>query len=416
MTIAAEDQRPAVAASSRLFTRDFLITGAAAFGFFMVNFSYFSTLPLYIQARGGSETDVSLVVGAGGLMSLLSRPFVGWLVDSIGRRTMLILGTGLALISSVSYAFAVSLPLIVVSRMFGGAALSTVSTSATTLINDSVPPQRRGAANSYFGMAINVATGLGPPLGAFIVAAAFLAPLEQAVSAIVPAVAAAGNFTLLFLTGVLMAGFGMLMAFLARDHYQAKGIQGPPRFDGMFRREAAMAGVLNFANTVCFAGVLSLVPIYARTNGLDNPGLFFTVYSALIFLMRMVSGAASDRYGRAVVFLPGMALVGASMLLLALLVASPPLLLLAAVLYGAGQGLSQPAMTAYAADLAPPQARGAAISTYSLGFDIALSFGAWGLGAVVAAGGIQTAFLTAGAVPFLGIAWFLLRARAVQRA
>ena len=90
----------------------------------MVNFSYFSTLPLYIKARGGTEADVSLVVGSAGLMSLFARPLVGWLADSLGRRWMLIAGMVLAMLSSISYAFSVVVPLIVVSRMLGGIAFS----------------------------------------------------------------------------------------------------------------------------------------------------------------------------------------------------------------------------------------------------------------------------------------------------
>ncbi len=396
--------------SRSIFNRDFLLAGGVAFSFFMVNFSYFSTLPLYIKARGGMEADVSLVVGAGGLMSLLSRPFVGWLVDGLGRRRMLMAGTLLALLSSVSYAVAVSLPLIVFSRMLGGAALSFVQTAATTLINDAVPPGRRGEANGYFGMAVNVATGLGPPWGAFIVAAAFLVPGEQALSAFVPSVSEAGNYTLLFLNGVAMAALGTVLAYLVHDRFQAKGIHGLPNLARMFRREAIVPALLYFSGSVPFAAVLSLVPIYARDHGLGNPGLFFTVYSGMIFLMRIVSGRATDRFGRAVVFVPGLAMVGAAMLLMSVF-AAPWLLLLCAALYGAGQGLAQPALTAYTADVAPAEARGAAMSTYSLGFDLALSVGAWGLGAVVAGAGVQAAFLAAGASPFAGIAFYALWSR-----
>ena len=83
------------ATNEHIFSRDFLLAGAAAFGFFLATFMYFPTLPMYIKARGGTEADISLVVGVAGIMSLLARPLVGWLVDGAGRRTMLISGTGL---------------------------------------------------------------------------------------------------------------------------------------------------------------------------------------------------------------------------------------------------------------------------------------------------------------------------------
>lgn len=397
-------------APAGIFNRDFLLAGAATFAFFMVNFSYFSTLPLYIKARGGAEAEASLVVGAGGLMSLLCRPVVGWLVDGLGRRRMLVAGTFLALLSSVAYAWAVSLPLIVLSRMLGGAALAAVSTAGTTLINDSVPTSRRAEANGYFGMSVNIATGLGPPLGALIVGAAVLAPAEQWLAGVFPAVQEAGNFTLLFLNGIALAAFGMVMAHLVHDRHVPRGIHGGPRLAGMFRREATTTAVLNFATTVPFGAVVSLVAIYAKQQGLDNPGLFFTVYSAMIFLMRVVSGRLADRFGRPVVFLPGLAFVGTSMLLLSV-ATTPALLLLAAACYGLGQGLAGPALVAHTADLAPREVRGAAMSTYSLGFDLALSFGAWGIGVLVGALGVGPTLQAAGLVPFAGIAYYWLWGR-----
>lgn len=394
-------------ATEHIFSRAFLLAGAASFGFFMATFMYFPALPLYIKARGGSEADISLVVGTAGIMSLLARPFVGWLVDGVGRRTMLMVGMALAAISSLTYTFAVTVPLIVVSRLFGGAALSVVTTTGITLINDIVPVRRRGEANGYFGMAITIATGLGPPLGVFIVAASFLHPAERTLSGIVPAVAVAGNFSVMFLTGVLLACLAMLMASFVPDSYRPKGIRGLPGVAGMFRRETAIAAALNFSMAVPFGCVLSLLPLYARDHGLSNPGLFFTVYSVVILVMRLVFGRTSDRFGRAAVFLPGLALVGSSMLVLS--AATLPLqLLLAAVFYGAGVGAAQPALSSYAADLAPIPVRGAAMSTFSMGFDLALSFGTWGLGLVVTWLGMRATFLTAGIAPFVGIAFYLI--------
>ncbi|MCX6022763.1 MAG: MFS transporter, partial [Chloroflexi bacterium] len=398
-------EAPAEAPASSVFNRNFLITGGAAFCYFLANFMYFATLPLYIQARGGSETDISLVIGASGALSLAARPFVGWLVDGVGRRTMLLTGALFAAASSAIFTVSVSLPLIVLGRGLNGIALASVTTSATTLINDTVALPRRGEANSYFGMAISMATGLGPPLGAFLVGAAFLQPVEGLLSGLFPAAAGAGNYSVMFVVGIILAFGSLTLAALVRDTYRPKGLGRGPNLRTMFSREAAITAVLNFSITVPFAAILSMAPIYAKQQGLGNPGVFFTVYSGMILVMRLVSGRASDRFGRPAVFLPGMALVGIAMLVLAAS-ASPWGLLFAAALYGAGMGTAQPALTAYAADLAPTQRRGAAMSTFSLGFDLALSFGAWGLGFVVAQTGIAGALATAGAAPFLGIAYF----------
>lgn len=240
--------------------------------------------------------------------------------------------------------------------------------------------------------------------------AAFLHPAEQLLAGVFPSAGERGNFSVMFTAGAVMAALAFATAMLVPDRYRPAGIRRPPELGSVFRREAALAAFLNFAVTVPFAAVLSLVPIYARDHGLGNPGLFFTVYSGMVLVMRLAAGRVSDAYGRATLFLPGLALVGASMLTL-VAAAWAPVLLFAAVFYGAGTGLAQPSLTAYRADLAPPHARGAAIGTFSLGFDLALSFGAWGLGLVVAQAGTTGAFSIAAALPFVGIGAYFLWGR-----
>ena len=68
--------------------------------FFFLSFASFFLLPLYVKALGGAEATVGRVMGAGGMATLLTLPVVALLMDRVGRRRFLLLGTfGMALAS-----------------------------------------------------------------------------------------------------------------------------------------------------------------------------------------------------------------------------------------------------------------------------------------------------------------------------
>ncbi|MCH7727544.1 MAG: VTT domain-containing protein [Planctomycetes bacterium] len=82
------------------------------------------------------------------------------------------------------------------------------------------------------------------------------------------------------------------------------------------------------------------------------------------------------------------------------------LLVLGAFL-GLGQGAGLPSLTAYAASSVSNEKRGAAINTFTLGGDLAMSVGALSLGFVAAQSGTTVAFVIAGLSPVLAIAFFI---------
>ncbi len=81
------------------------------------------------------------------------------------------------------------------------------------------------------------------------------------------------------------------------------------------------------------------------------------------------------------------------------------LLVLGAVL-GLGLGAVVPSLTAYAASSVSSEKRGAAVNTFTLGGDLAMSAGALSLGFIAAQSGITAAFLVAGLSPVMAIVFF----------
>lgn len=96
------------------------------------------------------------------------------------------------------------------------------------------------------------------------------------------------------------------------------------------------------------------------------------------FPAKQLSGRASERYGFPVVFIPSMIVMGVSVLLIPMTHSALGLLVLG-VFLGLGLGAALPSLTAYAADSVSKENRGAAVNTFTLGRDLAMSAGALAL-------------------------------------
>jgi DHA2 family multidrug resistance protein len=95
-------------------------------------------------------------------------PISGWLADNIGRKRYYMFSVALFTFSSVLCGIAPNLPFLVFARVLqgiGGGGLAPVEQS---MIVDTFPPQKRGAAFAAYGVVVIVGPVLGPSLGGWI--------------------------------------------------------------------------------------------------------------------------------------------------------------------------------------------------------------------------------------------------------
>jgi len=165
-----------------------------------------------------------------------------------------------------------------------------------------------------------------------------------------------------------------------------------------------------FTNALTYASVVALLPLFAEEAKLGNPGLFFTVFSVVVLVMRGPLGRLSDRRGRVVVVAPGL-LVSFVALLLLSRAESMTMLLVVAVLYAIGVGAAQPTLMAMTIDRAKPEERGAAMGTFTTSMDLGIGIGSvvWGL--IAEAFGFQTMYVVASFMGLVGVVVLLAGAR-----
>ncbi len=149
------------------------------------------------------------------------------------------------------------------------------------------------------------------------------------------------------------------------------------------RPEFALVCVLNMSIFLTrTGGRLTIVPLIAEEKiGLSfgELGAIFTMMTVLNLMVLLPVGTMLDRFGRKSVILPSALMVGAGLCLFAVST-QVSTFVLAAIVLGVGSGVLGPAPAAYAADVAPAQARGLAMGLFRTFGDIGFVLGPVGLG------------------------------------
>ena len=360
-----------------VFSRDFLLLFLSALAFSSSFQLLLTTLPLYASQMGAREAQIGLIIGLFAASSFVARPLTGWQLDRGRRVPVLVAGATIFALSAVGYAAVSSVALLLVVRAFHGVGMATYNTAGQTLVAELAPPSRRGEAMGAFGAANTIAAAMAPVAGMAILLASGYHPL--------------------FAVSFYLAAGAVVLSALVREPKRIRSGQKPH----LFNRSALGPGVSTLALMFTYGAVASFVPLHALRQGMENPGFYFTVYSAAMVLAQAVCGPISDRLGRMAVIVPGLALTAVGTAANAFL--GGWWLLGAAVLFGLGSGGTQPALFALATDNAKETERGSAMATVGMFLEVGISGGAIVAGLLAEQVGLEMAFVCVAASPLLGL-------------
>ncbi|UCC64882.1 MAG: MFS transporter, partial [Anaerolineae bacterium] len=322
-------------------------------------------LPLYVERVGGNPSQVGLVMGTFAMAAILARPFVGRLVDRLGGKPSLLLGSLIFAIGPLLYIFSRTVPALLVARFLHGFGISASSTAFIILIAALASPGRRGEAIGLSAAAMPVALMTAPPIGADLLKSWGFAPLF---------VLSASVAALSLLTAVFVA------EPRSTDPNDHSGEESEGAFFQVIRLRSVWvpSGAMG-AMAVSYGSILTFLPLFALQQGIHNPGLFFTAYGLTLIAAQFLAGRVSDLVGRHRVIVPAMVLLALAFPLLAS-VRSLPLLLGVAVLYGLGFGSARVNLNALLVDTVPASIRGMAMSIAYGSFDLGVGLGSYLLG------------------------------------
>jgi MFS family permease len=353
-------------------------------------------LPLYVERIGGDLSQVGLVMATLAMSSILARPYVGRLVDRLGSKPSLLLGSLIFTIGPLLYTVSRSVPALLVAQFLHGFGISASSTAYIIIIAALAPPGRRGEAIGLSATTIPFALITAPAVGASL--------LES------------WGFVPLFVLSASVAALSLLTAFfIAEPQPTNRNEDSDEEGEGAFfpvlcLRSVWVPSMAMGILAMAYSSILTFLPLFAIQQGIDNPGLFFTAYGLTLIAAQVLAGRVSDRVGRHRVILPAMVLLALAFLVLAS-VRSLPLFLGVAVLCALGFGSARVNLNALMVDTVPISIRGMAMSIAYGSFDLGIGLGAYLLGWVAQIWGYQVMYGAVGVVCLLGVVVFALPAK-----
>jgi len=95
-------------------------------------------------------------------------PISGWISARLGRRNYFLLSIGVFTLASALCGMATSLGQIILFRVIQGLAGGGLQPSSQSVLLDTFPPEKQGAAQTMFGIAALLAPVVGPTLGGYL--------------------------------------------------------------------------------------------------------------------------------------------------------------------------------------------------------------------------------------------------------
>jgi len=358
--------------------------------------SLLPTLSLYVQSVGGTKQQIGFVMGAFAIGLLLSRAQLGKLADSRGRKQVLLVGTSVAAIAPVGYLLAQSIPLLLLIRAFHGISIAAFTTAYSALVTDLSPPGKRGELIGYMSLVSPIGLAFGPAIGGFVQAWVGYTPLF-AMSATFAATA------VFFTCKIAEPNF----ADLTKSDSLSDDKNSQKYWQMLWNPRVRVPALVLLVVGLVFGTLSTFMPLFIQeTKANLNPGLFYSTAAIASFGMRVVTGRASDKYGRGLFISGGLICYILSMLLL-YLANNSGAFLISALFEGCAGGTVMPMMVTLMSDRCEPHERGRLFSICIGGFDLGIAIAGPTLGFVAEQVGYRNMFGLAAGLAGLALLIFI---------
>ena len=334
-------------------------------------------LPSYAARLGGTPGNIGLLVASYSAIQFVLAPLWGRVSDRIGRRPVLLIGLAGSVASYLVFAFANSLPLLLLSRVLDGGSGATVNVAQAYLADETTPEQRTKAMGMV-GAAFGLGFIVGPILGGIT--------------------AAIGN-TLPGIIAAIITAINLIMAWrVLPESIPAAVAANAPAARTPWRSLAAPVSVL-FLATLAFSVMYVVFPLFGELRFKASRSVVSYWFAYVGLATAIVQGGL---LGRLVTRLGevGVARLGAGVMAVGFLLIPPagavgapgPLFYTALALLGAGFGMAGPAMIGLASRRAAATVQGRTLGVTQSASSLARIIGPIVAGAVMQAASAEGAF------------------------
>lgn len=350
--------------TSKLWTSRYMAIVIMAFLFFLCVQLLTAGFPAYITDIKNNPTQGGLMTTVFMVAAIVTRPVIGYLIHKVNMMMLNLVGLVFIAIT-IGFSFGQdSVGVLLFLRALHGIGFGILSTVISTMATNIIPTNRLGEGIGYYGLATSIGTSIAPMLALSILQ-------FYSYNMMI------GLSVILTIATIVISIFVKTPKMIpVSDHVRKEVTFKEYAFD----KKALFPCLLTIFFTITLGGVISFLKELGREANMGGSiSFFFLVLTAMMVIVRPISGRLFDRYGHKMIIYPGAisAIIG---LFLLSITESIITLLLAGVFYGLAYGVVTPTLQAIAVKSVSKEKQGTANAMYFSGMDLGMAIGSTGLG------------------------------------
>nr|WP_262370903.1 MFS transporter [Rossellomorea vietnamensis] len=315
------------------------------------------TLPPYIKSLGASGLEIGLVTTLFSIGAVLSRPFIGFMLEYKTRKPLVLIGALSLLLITIIYPLSQIVVIFLLFRFVHGLAWGWSTTVNGTAAVDVVPNSRLGEGMGYYGLSITIGMIVAPSLGIYLFQVTSFSNLIY-----------------------ISTGLGIIaLILLSTVHYhtpqavkETKKEQLKFSYMGsLIEKSSIYPAIITMIATFGYGSIVTFIVIFGEERGIDQIFLFYLFNAIMASLSRPIAGKWFDEKGPIglILFCTGVTFIG--MWVLSFAHSNLPIII-AGVLFGVGFGSLIPTLQSWVLSKTPANRRGVANGMFFSSIDLGI--------------------------------------------
>ena len=378
----------------QLWTKEFILALIITFGTILSCNLLLSTISIYAKEITMVDSYAGLMTGAFTLASLFIRIFAGNLLDKIGRKKILLLGSVITAIATISYSFTDQIYLIIALRALQGIGFGIASTAIATIVTDVTPEERLLEGIGYSGVCITLTTAIGPSIALKIVGEDY------------------SRFNSLFIFTFIIAVITLILSILLKQDSNKTKVEDnttdiQTNENDNWKKRIFIPSLILFFAAIAESAILSFTALYGIELGFNNIGLFFAINALGILISRLFINQIVNKLGMDKVVLLGLFIFAISLIGMAVIHTSL-MLNIFGFLCGVMMGSLLPIINVMIINEVSLNMRGTANAIYYSLIDAGYGIGSIMWGAVIGLLGFRSIYFLSGILLIIGFIIFIV--------
>ena len=341
-------------------------------------------LPAIKDNFGISDSRASLLISSYFIVGIILSPFIGVIVDRFGRKIVLVLSLVVFSLTGSSMYFIPDFTLILILRFIQGTAAAGLFITTVTLIGDTFDGIQRTAVFGINAAALSIGAALFPIVGGILVSISWNTPFLAYLLGIPLAL-----FTLKVLEEPIKENKRFQKGYIRKTLKLIRKREMILPYTSSILTEVLLFGAVFTLLPFILLGKFGLSPVYI--------GAIISIASITTALVSTQSGRLANRFSdhqmiALGIFFYGLAMLGISSL------STVFIIVMSVIMFGAGIGVSMPAVDSAISDFVPLQQRGGALSIRNSTTFLGRASGSFIFASLAAIFGYTNLFLIVGGI------------------